>query len=306
MEQYTLPIMRYTNEIWDILYPEATKDEWNWMNNVHSSADAAIIQMQMARQSAHYPKKLGKVQFVVIDQEFFQWIGMTIHEWGQLSLGKKAKDMQKYFHQLTEPDMQRLLEKNHMDQDHRMYVYRFRTENMLPNLCELPTNLKELLTDCLKLRVDGKPLYLPGICFPKDFHGLEFTPSELYRDFQEMAEIYFATGASVRKGKYRVDQKREVREASGQELQIPFVVAHEAKASMNLEELFEFTISLKRISGRTAYSSERDVWRDPKPTDYTHFGLALVYEVSICKKLTYIKNISHRSGKNWKSSMYSV
>ena len=122
MEQYTLPIMRYTNEIWDILYPEATKDEWNWMNNVHSSADAAIIQMQMARQSAHYPKKLGKVQFVVIDQEFFQWIGMTIHEWGQLSLGKKAKDMQKYFHQLTEPDMQRLLEKNHMGQDHRMYV----------------------------------------------------------------------------------------------------------------------------------------------------------------------------------------
>ena len=134
MEQYTLPIMRYTNEIWDILYPEASKDEWSWMNNVHSSADAAIIQMQMARQSAHYPKKLGKVQFVVIDQEFFQWIGMTIHEWGQLSLGKKAKDMQKYFHQLTEPDMQRLLEKNHMDQDHRMYVYRFRTENMLPNL----------------------------------------------------------------------------------------------------------------------------------------------------------------------------
>ena len=239
MEQYTLPIMRYTNEIWDILYPEASKDEWSWMNNVHSSADAAIIQMQMARQSAHYPKKLGKVQFVVIDQEFFQWIGMTIHEWGQLSLGKKAKDMQKYFHQLTEPDMQRLLEKNHMDQDHRMYVYRFRTENMLPNLCELPTNLKELLTDCLKLRVDGKPLYLPGICFPKDFHGLEFTPSEFYRDFQEMAEIYFATGASVRKGKYRVDQKREVREASGQELQIPFVVAHEAKASMNVEELFE-------------------------------------------------------------------
>ena len=128
MEQYTLPIMRYTNEIWDILYPEASKDEWSWMNNVHSSADAAIIQMQMARQSAHYPKKLGKVQFVVIDQEFFQWIGMTIHEWVQLSLGKKAKDMQKYFHQLTEPDMQRLLEKNHMDQDHRMYVYRFRTE----------------------------------------------------------------------------------------------------------------------------------------------------------------------------------
>ena len=104
MEQYTLPIMRYTNEIWDILYPEASKDEWSWMNNVHSSADAAIIQMQMARQSAHYPKKLGKVQFVVIDQEFCQWIGMTIHEWGQLSLGKKAKDMQKYFHQLTEPD----------------------------------------------------------------------------------------------------------------------------------------------------------------------------------------------------------
>ena len=161
MEQYTLPIMRYTNEIWDILYPEASKDEWSWMNNVHSSADAAIIQMHMARQSAHYPKKLGKVQFVVIDQEFFQWIGMTIHEWGQLSLGKKSKDMQKYFHQLTELDMQRLLEKNHMDQDHRMYVYRFRTENMLPNLCELPTNLKELLTDCLKLRVDGKPLYLP-------------------------------------------------------------------------------------------------------------------------------------------------
>ena len=95
MEQYTLPIMRYTNEIWDILYPEASKDEWSWMNNVHSSADAAIIQMHMARQSAHYPKKLGKVQFVVIDQEFFQWIGMTIHEWGQLSLGKKAKDMQK-------------------------------------------------------------------------------------------------------------------------------------------------------------------------------------------------------------------
>lgn len=175
MEQYTLPIMRYTNEIWDILYPEASKDEWSWMNNVHSSADAAIIQMQMARQSAHYPKKLGKVQFVVIDQEFFQWIGMTIHEWGRLSLGRKSKDMQKYFHQLTELDMQRLLEKNHMDQDHRMYVYRFRTENMLPNLCELPTNLKELLTDCLKLRVDGKPLYLPGICFPKDFHGLEFT-----------------------------------------------------------------------------------------------------------------------------------
>ena len=55
MEQYTLPIMRYTNEIWDILYPEASKDEWSWMNNVHSSADAAIIQMQMARQSAHYP-----------------------------------------------------------------------------------------------------------------------------------------------------------------------------------------------------------------------------------------------------------
>ena len=234
MEQYTLPIMRYTNEIWDILYPEASKDEWSWMNNVHSSADAAIIQMHMARQSAHYPKKLGKVQFVVIDQEFFQWIGMTIHEWGQLSLGKKAKDMQKYFHQLTELDMQRLLEKNHMDQDHRMYVYRFRTENMLPNLCELPTDLKELLTDCLKLRVDGKLLYLPGICFSKDFHGLEFTPSELYRDFQEMAEIYFATGASVRKGKYRVDQKREVRKASGQELQIPFVVAHEAKASMNV------------------------------------------------------------------------
>ena len=178
MEQYTLPIMRYTNEIWDILYPEASKDEWSWMNNVHSSADAAIIQMQMARQSAHYPKKLGKVQFVVIDQEFFQWIGMTIHEWGQLSLGKKAKDMQKYFHQLTEPDMQRLLEKNHMDQDHRMYVYRFRTENMLPNLCELPTDPKELLTDCLKLRVDGKLLYLPGICFSKDFHGLDFTPSE--------------------------------------------------------------------------------------------------------------------------------
>ena len=66
MEQYTLPIMRYTNEIWDILYPEASKDEWNWMNNIHSSADAAIIQMHMARQSAHYPKKLGKVQFVVI------------------------------------------------------------------------------------------------------------------------------------------------------------------------------------------------------------------------------------------------
>ena len=148
MEQYTLPIMCYTNEIWDILYPEASKDEWSWMNNVHSSADAAIIQMHMARQSAHYPKKLGKVQFVVIDQEFFQWIGMTIHEWGPLSLGKKSKDMQKYFHQLTELDMQRLLEKNHMDQDHRMYVYRFRTENMLPNLCELPTNLKELLTDC--------------------------------------------------------------------------------------------------------------------------------------------------------------
>ena len=80
MEQYTLPIMRYTNEIWDILYPEASKDEWSWMNNVHFSADAAIIQMQMARQSAHYPKKLGKVQFVVIDQEFFQWIGMTIHD----------------------------------------------------------------------------------------------------------------------------------------------------------------------------------------------------------------------------------
>ncbi len=135
--------------------------------------------------------------------------------------------------------MQRLLEKNHMDQDHRMYVYRFRTENMLPNLCELPTDPKELLTDCLKLRVDGKLLYLPGICFSKDFHGLDFTPSELYRDFQEMAEIYFATGASVRKGKYRVDQKREVRKASGQELQIPFVVAHEAKASMNVEELFE-------------------------------------------------------------------
>ena len=87
--------------------------------------------------------------------------------------------------------------------------------------------------------MDGKPLYLPGICFSKDFHGLEFTPSELYRDFQEMAEIYFATGASVRKGKYRVDEKREVRKASGQELQIPFVVAHEAKASMNVEELFE-------------------------------------------------------------------
>lgn len=48
MEQYTLPIMRYTNEIWDILYPEASKDEWSWMNNVHSSADAAIIQMHMA------------------------------------------------------------------------------------------------------------------------------------------------------------------------------------------------------------------------------------------------------------------
>lgn len=91
MEQYTLPIMRYTNEIWDILYPEASKDEWSWMNNVHSSADAAIIQMHMARQSAYYPKKLGKVQFVVIDQEFFQWIGMTIHEWGQLSLGKKGE-----------------------------------------------------------------------------------------------------------------------------------------------------------------------------------------------------------------------
>ena len=59
-----------------------------------------------------------------------------------MSLRKKAKDMQKYFHQLTEPDMQRLLEKNHMDQDHRMYVYRFRTENMLPNLCELPTDTK--------------------------------------------------------------------------------------------------------------------------------------------------------------------
>lgn len=60
MEQYTLPIMRYTNEIWDILYPEASKDEWSWMNNVHSSADAAIIQMHMARQSAHYPKKTGE------------------------------------------------------------------------------------------------------------------------------------------------------------------------------------------------------------------------------------------------------
>ena len=54
-----------------------------------------------------------------------------------------------------------------------------------------------------------------------------------------MAEIYFSTSASVRKGKYRVNQKREVQQASGQELQIPFVVAHEAKASMNVEDLFE-------------------------------------------------------------------
>lgn len=30
----------------------------------------------------------------------------------------------------------------------------------------------------------------------------------------------------------------------------------------------------------------------------------MAYEVSTCKKLTYIKNISHRSGKNWKSLMY--
>ena len=232
--------MRYTNEIWDILYPEASKDEWSWMNNVHSSADAAIIQMQMARQSAHYPKKLGKVQFVVIDQEFFQWIGMTIHEWGQLSLGKKAKDMQKYFHQLTEPDMQRLLEKNHMDQDRSDVCLPIPDRKYVTNLCELPTDLKELL-DRLPETSGwmGSCYNLPGICFSKDFHGLEFTPSELYRDFQEMAEIYFATGASVRKGKYRVDQKREVQKASGQELQIPFVVAHEAKASMNVEELFE-------------------------------------------------------------------
>ena len=302
MEQYTLPIMRYTNEIWDILYPEASKYEWNWMNNVHSSADAAIIQMHMARQSAHYPKKLGKVQFVVIDQEFFQWIGMTIHEWGQLSLGKKAKDMQKYFHQLMEPDMQRLLEKNHMDQDHRMYVYRFRTENMLPNLCELPTDLKELLTDCLKLRVDGKLLYLPGICFSKDFHGLEFTPSELYRDFQEMAEIYFATGASVRKGKYRVDQKREVRKASGQELQIPFVVAHEAKASMNVEELFESPFHSNVFPEELHTALKETFGEIHPPSDYTHFGLAMFHEVSICRKLTYINNISHRSGSDLKKS----
>ncbi|MFR5702459.1 MAG: hypothetical protein ACLUD0_11685 [Eubacterium ramulus] len=91
MEQYTLPIMCYTNEIWDILYPEASKDEWSWMSNVHSSADAAIIQMQMARQSAQYPKKLGKVQFVVIDQEFFSGLGMTIREWGAIVTWKKIK-----------------------------------------------------------------------------------------------------------------------------------------------------------------------------------------------------------------------
>ena len=97
MEQYTLPIMRYTNEIWDILYPEASKDEWSWMNNVHSSADAAIIQMQMARQSAHYPKKLGKVQFVVIDQEFFQWIGMTIMSGGNCHLEKRRKTCRSIF-----------------------------------------------------------------------------------------------------------------------------------------------------------------------------------------------------------------
>ena len=101
-----------------------------------------------------------------------------------------------------------------------------------------------------------------------------------------------------------MEQKREVRKASGQELQIPFVVAHEAKASMNVEELFESPFH-SNVFPDELHTALKDGC-DPTPSDYTHFGLAMFHEVSICRKLTYIKNISHRSGKNWKSSMYSV
>lgn len=173
---------------------------------------------------------------------------------------------------------------------------------MLPNLCELPTDPKELLTDCLKLRVDGKLLYLPGICFSKDFHGLDFTPSELYRDFQEMAEIYFATGASVRKGKYRVDQKREVRKASGQELQIPFVVAHEAKASMNVEELFESPFHSNVFPEELHTVLKETFGEIQTPQIIRILDLPFFMKFSICKKLTYINNISHRSGSDLKKS----